>query len=70
MFQGETRVNSIKFYPREFPDFYIQIHFESEEVSMEKVVHIFETFKTIFYFKNFEPGKVLFGSNQVWVCLI
>jgi hypothetical protein len=37
---------------------------------MEKVVHLFETFKIIFYFKNFEPMKVRFGSNQIWARLI
>jgi hypothetical protein len=37
---------------------------------MDKVVHLFDTFKIIFYFKIFKPEKVLFGSNQVWACLI
>jgi hypothetical protein len=37
---------------------------------MEKVVHLFETFKNIFYFKILEPGKVMFGSNQAWERLI
>jgi hypothetical protein len=34
---------------------------EYKEVSMEKVVHLFEIFKTIFYFKFFELEKDLFG---------
>jgi hypothetical protein len=28
---------------------------------MEKVVQLFEIFKTIFYFKFFELGKAVFG---------
>jgi hypothetical protein len=31
---------------------------------MDKVVPIFKTFTTIFYFKFLELGKTLFGSNQ------
>jgi hypothetical protein len=33
---------------------------------MEKVVHIFDIFKDIFYFKFLELGKVKFGSTKVW----
>jgi hypothetical protein len=33
---------------------------------MEKVVHPFKIFKTIFYFNFFEKGKVLFCSVKVW----
>jgi hypothetical protein len=40
----------------------MEIHSESEEASMENVVHLFESFKTIFYFKNFGLGKAIFGS--------
>jgi hypothetical protein len=43
-----------------------KIHFEYEEVSMDKVVHFFKSFKTIFYFKNLELGKVKFGPIKVW----
>jgi hypothetical protein len=32
---------------------------------MEKFVHIFETFKTIFYLKKFELGKVIFEPIKV-----
>jgi hypothetical protein len=32
---------------------------------MKKVVHIFEIFKTIFYFKFLDLGKVPFGSVKV-----
>jgi hypothetical protein len=31
---------------------------------MEKVVHLFKTFKTIFYFNFSEHGKVLFPIGQ------
>jgi hypothetical protein len=30
---------------------------------MEKVVPLFKTFKTIFYFKILEVGKILFGAK-------
>jgi hypothetical protein len=33
---------------------------------MEKVVSFFKFFKTIFYFKIFKLGKVLFGSVKIW----
>jgi hypothetical protein len=33
---------------------------------MEKVVPLFKAFKTIFYFKFFEVGKVLFRLVKVW----
>jgi hypothetical protein len=33
---------------------------------MEKVVHIFEIFKIIFYFKFLELRKIKFGSIKVW----
>jgi hypothetical protein len=32
---------------------------------MEKVVHFFKTFTSIFYFKFFELGKVLFGPAKL-----
>jgi hypothetical protein len=32
---------------------------------MDKVVPLFNTFTTIFYFKYFELGKTLYGSNQL-----
>jgi hypothetical protein len=32
---------------------------------MEKVVYIFETFKTIFYFKFLQLGDVIFGLVKV-----
>jgi hypothetical protein len=43
----------------------MEIHSESEEVSMEKVVHHFENFKTIFYFKFSRLGKVVVGSVKI-----
>jgi hypothetical protein len=52
--------------PRHFPEFSFQIPFESEEVSMEKVVHLFEIFKTMFYFKFLELRKVKFESIKIW----
>jgi hypothetical protein len=36
---------------------------------MEKVVHLFEIFKTIFYFKYFGLRKTAFGSVKVWKVL-
>jgi hypothetical protein len=36
---------------------------------MEKVVHILEIVKTIFYFKFSELAKVLFGSKEIWINL-
>jgi hypothetical protein len=50
------------------PDFAIfsfKIPSEPEEVPMDKVVHLFEVFKTIFYLKFFELRKYLFRSNGV-----
>jgi hypothetical protein len=41
------------------------IYFESKEVPMEKVVHFFKTFTTIFHFKKIELGKILFGVVKV-----
>jgi hypothetical protein len=52
--------------PRDFAEFSFQISYESEEVSMDKVVHIFEIFKTIFYFNFLELKKVPFGSVKIW----
>jgi hypothetical protein len=43
----------------------MEIHSESEEVYMDKVVHLFEIFKTIFYFKFLELGKANFRSIKV-----
>jgi hypothetical protein len=36
---------------------------------MEKVVHVFEIFKTIFYLKFFELGKSVLGSVKFWKVL-
>jgi hypothetical protein len=33
---------------------------------MDKDVHLLDIFKTIFYFKFLEPGKVKFGSIKIW----
>jgi hypothetical protein len=43
-------------------DFSFEIHYESEEISMEKVVHLFEVLKTTFHFKKFRLAKAVFGS--------
>jgi hypothetical protein len=37
---------------------------------MEKVIPLIKSFKTIFYIKNFELGKVQFGLNKIWTGLI
>jgi hypothetical protein len=55
----------VKFKPRSFSEFSLKIDFEFIEAYMEKVVPIVKPFKTIFYSKFFEPGKVLFGSVKV-----
>jgi hypothetical protein len=36
---------------------------------MDKVVHLFESLKTMFYFKFFRLGKVVFESVKVWKVL-
>jgi hypothetical protein len=36
---------------------------------MEKVVHLFESFKAIFYLKKFGLGMTTFGSVKVWKVL-
>jgi hypothetical protein len=41
----------------DFPKFEFKTHFKSKEVSMEKVVQLFEIFKNIFYFKKLTLGK-------------
>jgi hypothetical protein len=41
------------------------MHSESEEVSIEKVVHLFKSFKTIFFFIFFELGQGIFGVVKV-----
>jgi hypothetical protein len=46
-------------------DFSFEIHSESEEASMEKVVHLFEIFKTIILLKKFEIGKAIFEVNKI-----
>jgi hypothetical protein len=55
----------LNFTPRSFSEFSFKIHFEYEEVYLEKVVSLLTTFKTIFYFKFLNLGKVLFGSKEV-----
>jgi hypothetical protein len=49
----------------DYPKFLFKIPSESKGVSMEKVVHLFEIFKTVFYLKFYEQERVLFGSNEV-----
>jgi hypothetical protein len=51
------------------PKFWFKIHFEYEEVHMEKVVPFFKSFKIIFYFEFLEYGKATFDpikSKSVW----
>jgi hypothetical protein len=55
----------LDFKPRSFFEFSFKIHFKSEEVSIEKVVPLLKPFKTIFYLKQFNPEKVLFGSKEI-----
>jgi hypothetical protein len=62
MSQEEILPNSLQIKPRSFFDFFsFHIDFESEEVSMEKVVPLFKPLKTMFYLKNLELRKVLLG---------
>jgi hypothetical protein len=51
--------------PRNFPEFLFEIHFESGGVPMEEIVLFFKSFSTVFYFKFFELGEVLFGVVKV-----
>jgi hypothetical protein len=55
------RIFSIKYSlistHRKFSEFLFQINSESEEISMEKVVHLSEIFETIFCFNFSELGK-------------
>jgi hypothetical protein len=44
----------------EFPNFLFKMYFESEEVTIEKVVPYFKIFKYIFYLKFLEQGKSIF----------
>jgi hypothetical protein len=39
-----------------------EIHSEYEVASMEKVIHLFKIFKTIFLFKFFELRKAIFEA--------
>jgi hypothetical protein len=34
---------------------------------MEKVVPFFKSYKSIFYLRCLEPGKISFGESQVWI---
>jgi hypothetical protein len=59
---------------RNFSEFSFEIHSESRKVPMKKAVPFFKTFTTIFYFKIFKCGKVLFGRvkagiklNYIWI---
>jgi hypothetical protein len=65
-FQEEILLNS---EPRNFSEFLFEIHLKYGEVPMEKVLPFFKTFTTIFYFKLFEPGKVLPASIKVRMSL-
>jgi hypothetical protein len=60
----ETKKILLNSKPRKFFEFSFEIHSESEEVSIEKVVHLFETFKTIFYFKFFLARGSTFRIGQ------
>jgi hypothetical protein len=51
---------------RNFPEFLFEIHFESEDVSIRKVVPYLKQFLAIFYFNFLEHGKVPFESVKVW----
>jgi hypothetical protein len=55
--------------PRKFSEFSFEIHSEYGEVPMKKVVPLFKSFTTIFYFKIFGCGKVLFGWVKVGIDL-
>jgi hypothetical protein len=61
-FQEEILLNP---KPRNFPEFLFEIHFESGGVPMEEIVLFFKSFSTVFYFKFFELGEVLFGVVKV-----
>jgi hypothetical protein len=63
--QEEIILNSIEFKPRNLPEFSFQIPSESKEDFMRKVVHLLDIFKTIFYLKFLELGKIKFRSIKV-----
>jgi hypothetical protein len=43
-----------------FPDFLFEIHFESREVPIDKLVPCLIPYKSIFFFKIFDQDKVSF----------
>jgi hypothetical protein len=53
--------------PRKFSEFSFEIHLKFKEVTMDKVVPFFKSFRTIFYMKFFEFEKVSFRPFQIQV---
>jgi hypothetical protein len=62
-FQEEIILHSIEFKSRNFPEFSFQLPSKSKEVSMGKVVHLLEIFKTIYIFKIFGAWEGLIYIN-------
>jgi hypothetical protein len=64
-FQEESIINSVELKPRNFPEFSFQSPSESEKVSMEKFVHLFEIFKTIFYLIFWSSGMSILDRSKI-----
>jgi hypothetical protein len=58
--RGNSDQIRFKFKTRNFSEFSFKIHFEPEEVPMEKLVPLFKLFNYIFYLKFFEQEKSIF----------
>jgi hypothetical protein len=52
--QEEILLNS---KPWKFSDFSFEMYFKSKEVPVEKVVHLFDIFTTIFFFQIFRAWE-------------
>jgi hypothetical protein len=60
-FKEEILLNS---KPRRFSNFSFEIHSKSEEVSMEKVVHLFEIFTTICFPNFWSSGRSILDQSK------
>jgi hypothetical protein len=49
---------------RKFPKFLFEIYFESEEVSISKVVPYLKYFSVIFYFKFLNTGRYILNQSK------
>jgi hypothetical protein len=63
-FQGKFYQILFAFKPRNFSEFLFKIPSEFEVVHIEKIVHVFEIFKTIFYFKIMELERSFLNRSN------